>query len=135
MQHWCARMIQLRFLIAAATVAMLVLGCGNVAVPVSLRTPAQAPQACMEALMVGTLAKHPQTGLGIAGADGIVMPVEWPFKYSARFDASGIALVNESGDVVAHEGDRIEVGGGMGAGPAPNAVWFACGPVAVAQRD
>jgi hypothetical protein len=85
----------------------------------------------MEALMGGTLAKHAQTGLGIADQEGAVIPVEWPFGYSAHMEGVKIALVDASGMVVAREGDRIQVGGGMGPGPAPNAVWFACGPVQV----
>jgi hypothetical protein len=101
--------------------------------PVTIRTPAQEPQACMDALMGGTLAKHAQTGLGIADQDGAVIPVEWPFGYSARMESAKVALVDGSGMVVAREGDRIQVGGGMGAGPVPNAVWFACGPVQVVR--
>ena len=87
----------------------------------------------MDALMQGTLARQAQTGLGIADPNGIVLPVQWPFGYSARMELSKIVLVDEKGSVVAREGDEIQVGGGMGAGPAPNAVWFACGPVTVSR--
>ena len=59
------------------------------------------------------------------------MPVEWPFRYSARMEGTRIVLLDDRGVVVAREGDRIQVGGGMGPGPAPNAVWFACGLVQV----
>jgi hypothetical protein len=112
-----------------ALVSFLVGACA----PVTIRTPAQEPQACMDALMGGILAKQAQTGLGIADQDGAVIPVEWPFGYSARMEGAKIALMDASGVVVAREGDRIQVGGGMGPRPAPNAVWFACGPVQVVR--
>jgi hypothetical protein len=118
----------------ASVVLVIVIGATVTAcTPVSIRTPAREPQACMDALMQGTLAKHAQTGLGIAEQDGVVLPVEWPFGYTARIEVSKIVLVDEKGFVVAREGDLMQVGGGMGAGPAPNAVWFACGPVTVTR--
>ncbi len=80
----------------------------------------------MDALMTGTLARHPQSGLGITGTDGQSMAVEWPFRYSARLETGRIVLVDETGKVVAREGDEISVGGGFG-----NAFWHACGPVNV----
>jgi hypothetical protein len=80
----------------------------------------------MDALMVGSLERHPATGLGIATAEGAT-PVEWPFGYRARLDGSGVVLLDGTGNVVAREHDRVNVGGGLGAG----GVWFACGPVTV----
>jgi hypothetical protein len=99
-----------------------------VAAPVGLRTAPQVAQACMDALMTGTLARHPQSGLGITADDGQSMAVEWPFRYSARAESGRILLLDENGKVVACEGDEISVGGGFG-----NAFWHACGPVTVQQ--
>lgn len=95
--------------------------------PVGLRTAAAPAQACMDALMVGTLARHPLSGLGITSADGQSTPVEWPFGYTARGQGGRIVLVDPSGTVVAREGDEIQVGGGFGTN-----FWHACGPVSVA---
>lgn len=76
--------------------------------------------------MVGSLERHPLTGLGVGTANGVT-PVEWPFGYSARVVGASIVLVDGSGKVVAREHDRVNVGGGLGAGP----LWFACGEVTV----
>lgn len=122
-------MTRLAAVVLAAFVGVAVAGC----TPVAIRTPARQPDGCMQALMHGTLTKHEATGLGIADRNGVVLPVEWPFGYSARMEVSKIVLVDEKGFVVAREGDFIQVGGGMGTGPAPNAVWFACGPVTVTR--
>lgn len=94
---------------------------------VTLRTAPAPPQACMDALLVGTLARHPFTWLGITSADGQSTPVEWPFGYTARGEGGRIVLVDESGIVVAREGDEILVGGGFGTN-----LWHACGSVSVA---
>jgi hypothetical protein len=88
----------------------------------------------MDALWSGTLARHPETGLGIRDEHGVVMGVEWPFAYTARMELSSIVLVDERGVTVAREGDEIVVGGGMGAGPGPDDVWFACGTVERGSR-
>ena len=91
-------------------------------------TAAVEPDACMDALMGGTLAKHPQSGLGITSADGTRSPVEWPFRYSARVEFGRVILLDETGRVVAREGDEITVGGGFG-----NQFWHACAPVTVTR--
>jgi hypothetical protein len=93
-----------------------------------IRTAPKPPDACMDALLGGKLAKHPLTGLGVTAADGKLIAVEWPFGYSARMDVLRVALLDETGKVVGHEGDEITVGGGLG-----NQLWFACGPVTVTR--
>jgi hypothetical protein len=115
--------------------AMSIAACGAAAAtptaPIAqafaIRTPAVQPQACMEALMVGSLERNPQTGLGITTAAGAT-PVEWPFGYHALLgEGSAVFLLDGTGKVVAREHDRVHVGGGLGVGP----VWFACGEVTV----
>lgn len=121
-------------LIAGTLLVMAVAACASAApAPTSapalafaIRTPVVEPQACMDALMVGSLERNPLSGLGISTAEAAT-PVEWPFGYSARVVGSSIVLVDPSGKVVAREHDRVHVGGGLGAGP----VWFACGDVTV----
>ena len=94
----------------------------------NIRTAQKPPDACMDALLGGKLVKHPLTGLGVEGIDGKVIPVEWPFGYSGQVDVFRVALLDETGKVVAHEGDSIQVGGGLG-----NQLWYACGPVEVTK--
>ena len=120
-------------LLAAALTAALTIACTSVAPPFAIRAAQAEPQACMDALAVGSLEQHPQTGLGIADGDR-TMGVEWPFGYSARIDVQGVVLLDETGKVVAREHDRVNVGGGMG-GAAPNDVWFACGDVTVESNE
>ena len=80
--------------------------------------------------MVGSLERHPVTGLGIGTANGVT-PVEWPFGYSARLAGPSVVLLDGSGRVVAREHDRVHVGGGLGAGP----VWLACGDVTIESNE
>lgn len=80
--------------------------------------------------MVGSLERHPLSGLGISTADSAT-PVEWPFGYSARIVASSVVLLDGTGKVVAREHDRVHVGGGLGAG----SIWFACGDVTVESNE
>ena len=116
--------------VAAALLVVAVAACGSSAAPTStpslefgIRTAAQTFDACMDALIGGTLARHPQSGLGIAN-EGEQTPVEWPFRYSARVVEGRVILFDETGKAVAAEGDEITVGGGFG-----NQLWHACAPV------
>ena len=95
--------------------------------PFAIRTPAEQPQACMDALIGGTIIRAAATGLGLRSADGTLTAVEWPFGYTARIANGKVELLDETGQVVAREGDDISVGGGFG-----NDLWHACGPVTVA---
>jgi hypothetical protein len=123
---------------AGSLLVVAVASCGSSAaaptaapVPVfGIRTPAAEPQACMEALMVGSLERTPLSGLGIATAEGMTA-VEWPFGSSARIVGGSVVLLDKSGKVVAREHDRVHVGGGQGAG----GVWFACGDITVESNE
>ncbi len=98
------------------------------ATPAIVITTARVANAiCMDALMTGRLARDARTGLGVTAGDGQQTAVEWPFGYSARNEGGRLALVDETGKVVAREGDQIQVGGGFG-----NVMWHACGPVSLA---
>ena len=118
-------------LVAGALLAATVLGgslaaCFSTTAAFGIRTAQAAPQACMDALMAGSLERHAATGLGIETSEGTT-PVEWPFGYRARLDGNAVVLLDETGKVVAREHDRVNVGGGLGAGN----LWFACAPVTV----
>ena len=113
-------------LLVALVLAVNVGGCDLFPVPFALRTAPAPAQACMDALIGGTLVRHAPSGLGIAGDDGPATTVEWPFGYAARDEGGRIALLDDHGRVVAREGDEVMVGGGFGTD-----VWHACGPVTV----
>ena len=108
---------RVRLLLAAALIAAVIAGCS-----VSLRTAPAPADMCDIALTSGTLVQDPRSGLGLENPAGEVTPVVWPFGYSTRMDMGGIALVDATGKVIAHEGDALEVGGDGGDG-----VWVACG--------
>lgn len=122
---------------AGSLLAIAIAACSGAASPapsptaapqVGLKTVAAPPQACMEALIGGMLTKNPVSGLGITSTDGQSTAVEWPFRYGAREVLGRIVLIDETGTVVAREGDQITVGGGFG-----NQFWHACGPVTVTR--
>lgn len=108
---------------------MLVSACGA---PVALRTQPAPISACMDALATGTLVASPQSGLAIRGGEeGTVTEVEWPFEYTARREVTGLVLVDSAGQVVAREGEVIQMGGGTGA----DGVFYACpGSISVVPR-
>jgi len=87
----------------------------------------------MEALLTGKLIQLGASGLGIGLVGSPALPVEWPFGWSARIEAGRVALVDDKGQVVAREGDTVELGGGQGALPGLSAIWFTCGPVTVTK--
>jgi hypothetical protein len=105
---------------AVLLAAMLISGCGA---PVGLRTQPGPISACMDALATGVLVTSNLSGLAIRGGeDRTVTEVEWPFEYTARHDGVGVVLVDSAGQVIAREGQLIQMGGGTGA----DGVWHAC---------
>lgn len=95
---------------------------------VALRTqespPAGTPEACMAALIEGTLARQAQSGVGLRDPRGFLIQVIWPNGYAARDDAGRLVVLDASGSVVAREGDRVSIGGGY---VESEATWLACG--------
>ena len=69
-----------------------------------------------------TLAKNPQSVLGLIGADGTMTPVVWPFGYTARNELGRLVLLDAAGNAVAREGDEVALGGGT-----DEKFWYACG--------
>lgn len=106
--------------------AALLAGCS-----VGLRTANAPSEACDDALIGGSLERHPQTGLGISTQGEEVTPVQWPFGYSARLEIATMLLVDENGGTVAREHDRVEVGGSSGA----DGTWIGCGPVTYVSNE
>ena len=114
-------------LLGITLVMAFVAGC-SLAPSTNLKAAAAEPQACMDALLGGKLTRHAETGLGVTSADGTSTAVEWPFGYTARNELGKLVLLDETGKVVAREGDEITVGGGFG-----NTLWHACGGVSVTK--
>jgi len=88
-------------------------------IPVPTSAPAGffGPTACPAALLEGELVADEEFGFVVAHADGFSSPVTWPNGYVAR-DAPRRELLDDSGRVVAREGDSVALGGGEGsAGP------------------
>jgi hypothetical protein len=100
-------------LLSLALLALMAIGVAGCSV--QLRTDTQPRDACEMALASGRLVADARSGLGLADTTGEVTPVIWPFGYSARREASGVVLLDETGRAVAREGDHIEMGGGFGA--------------------
>jgi hypothetical protein len=81
----------------------------------------------MQALTVGVLVADPESGVGLGAPGGPVEHVRWPTGWTAREDAGSIAIIDANGAIVAHVGDTVSMGGGIGSGGD----WFVCPPVQV----
>ncbi|HJP89143.1 MAG TPA: hypothetical protein VJ850_08930 [Candidatus Limnocylindrales bacterium] len=122
-------MTMLRRLIAPALLAVvlasLVVACSGSAglpgTPVALRTAPVKVDACDMALLAGELVASAQSGLAVRGPEQVT-EVLWPFGYSASREATGLVLRDDTGKIVAHEGQRVTMGGGGGA----NGLFNAC---------
>jgi hypothetical protein len=99
--------------------------CATGACPVPLQTqpPPAAVEACEEVRISGILAADPTYGLGLS-YNGAVHGVIWPNGFSARRESDGIALIDPNGEVVAREGNRVQMAGVIGGG----AVVYPCDP-------
>lgn len=123
---------------AVLTVAIAIAACapGPTATPtaavVAIRTQEPPPddglQACMGALMEGTLVASAGSGIGVRDPNGLTHAVIWPFGHSGRVDAAGLHLVDPAGVIVATVGDTVQVGGGEIGGAG---TWVACTGISV----
>ena len=107
-----------RMLVSRVAFAVLAVACGT---PVGLRTAPAKVDACEEALIAGELVASAQSGLAVRNADQVT-EVLWPFGYTATRETTGLVLRDETGKILVHEGQRVQMGGGLGA----NNVWGAC---------
>ena len=114
-----SRSLGLRAFIVTAVLAFAAMACNQLV----LRTAAQPEIACDAALTAGRLVSSRESGLALGPADGGPnIPVTWPFGYSAGGFLGSLELRDETGRVLAHEGDFVQVGGGMGGDDS----WVAC---------
>ncbi len=99
---------------------------------IALRTqapePGETPAGCPAALIEGVLVRDAQSGVGLRDAQGLVRGVIWPNGYSARDDGGRLAVLDGSGNLVAHEGDRVSIGGGE---IDTIGTWLGCGGTTV----
>lgn len=102
-------MTTLQRIVALALLGVVLAGCS-----VQLRTAAAPVSACEDALASGRLVANGQTGLAFADPTGAVIPVLWPYGYSARRGVSGVELLDSGNVVIAREGDYVQAGGGTG---------------------
>ena len=124
-----------RLLLALASAALMA-GCASTPAPagtqsvvvVALRTWAPlSPIACPEARTEGILVRQPQSGAGLRDNQGAVWQVIWPTDYTAREDGGRLVVLGGGGNVIAHEGDRVEIGGQDVGGET----WLGCGGMRV----
>jgi hypothetical protein len=95
---------------------------------IALRTaapePAGTPQACMASVIEGILVRDAPSGIAIRDTQGVMRQVVWPYGYGARDDRGRLAVLDASGAAVAHEGDRVAIGGGA---IESGRTWLGCG--------
>jgi hypothetical protein len=105
---------------------------GSLPTTIALRTqtpePPGTPQACMAALISGTLVRDATSGVAIRDAQGLVHQVVWPYGYAARDNGGRLVVLDASGAVVTHEGDRESIGGGE---IDSKGTWSACGETTI----
>lgn len=66
-----------------------------------------------DALAYGVLASDGESCVWFEGGDPtIAQNVVWPRGFAARFTAAGVELIDPDGEVLAREGDLLEMGGG-----------------------
>ena len=94
---------------AAALMTVTTLACNQLV----LRTARAPVEACDAALTGGRLVTSSETGLGLQAPDAPTVAVTWPFGYRAGGIVGSVELQDESGRVLAREGDFVEVGGGF----------------------
>jgi hypothetical protein len=119
--------------------ALLLAGCavagGGTPGPSLIAVPTQSPPPtegtpgpCPAALTEGELVANDEWGIALKDSStGDTIQVLWPFGFAARDDTDGRALLNEAGEVVAHEGDLVRIDGGEFGAHA----WRNCGSITV----
>lgn len=110
--------MRVRSIVSMLVAAVLLAACST---PVGLRTAPTRVDACDQALLAGELIASNLSGLAVRNADQVT-EVLWPFGYSATRETNGLVLRDEMGKVLVHEGQRVQMSGGLGA----NNVWTAC---------
>jgi hypothetical protein len=93
--------------IRLAVLALVLAGC---AVPIETQPPPNSDE-CRLARVGGIVVLDPQVGVGLRDQRGVIHRVIWPFGFSAHRDLTGVVLVDDTGRIVAREGDEIATAG------------------------
>jgi hypothetical protein len=87
----------------------------EVTIPTQEPPPASgSPLPCAASLIAGTLVRDDTYGVAVDTGDQRV-PVVWPYGYFASEGPDGILVLDRHGTVMATEGERVALGGGMDA--------------------
>jgi hypothetical protein len=107
-----------------------------IAVPTQSPPPSVGtPVPCMAALIDGDLVADATYGIALDDLHTHtrrVRKVIWPYGFVAARDGDRLALLDGAGQIVAHEGDRVQLGGGEISSDGP---WLACGGITVVHRS
>jgi len=124
-------------------VILMTSGCGEqrspvassplVAVPTQSQLPTgETPPACAAALIRGRLVADERWGVALTEeGSGLLRRMIWPAGFYARIDGPNLSLNSGDGQVIAHTGDRVEIGGGEAG---LDGAWRVCGGLEVAGR-
>jgi hypothetical protein len=101
--------------------------------------PAHAPQPtegtgepCPAALIDGELVADDEWGIALKERlTGQILKVIWPFGFAAQQAGDQLALLNTAGEIVAHEGDQVRIGGGQVGGEDTHTWWNCDGSITV----
>jgi hypothetical protein len=115
-------------------VAAALPGASRIAVPTQSPPPSVGtPGTCMTALIDGDLVADATYGIALDDLHaGFVRKVIWPYGFVAARDGDRLALLDGAGQIVAHEGDRVQLGGGEISSDGP---WLTCGGITVVHRS
>ena len=81
------------------------------------------PQACPAALLTGVLVEQAGELVVQPEGGGPLERVIWPSGFAVRRDGNRLALVDPTGEVVAHTDDIVRMGGGE----TESGTWKVCG--------
>ena len=112
-------------------IAVAIVACQNTRVVIDTASPPNGtPGPCMAALTDGKLVVTPENTVGLLEPNGDGRALIWPAGYSSRQNG-GVSSLDETGAVVAHVGDTVEIGGGEAT---PSGAWLVC-PGQVVVRE
>jgi hypothetical protein len=97
-------------------VATALSGCGPAALATGPAVVGGQEVVCMAALAEGILHGDPDDPrlAWLVNPDGVRYELQWPRGFTARFNPE-LEMVASNGEVVAREGDDLDLGGGFGA--------------------
>jgi hypothetical protein len=130
----------IRASLGAVILATVIAACAKAPAPAAslIAVPTQPPPAsvgtpgpCMAALAEGILVSNASYGIALDDRQsGFIRKVIWPYGFVAAQDGDRLALLDGAGQIVAHEGDRVQLGGGEISSDGP---WLVCSGITVVR--